>query len=889
VSFTQYFVVIRASATSFIRAPVISLALLFTISLGVGSNASVYGFVQGLTHPYSPFHNSEGIVSILARGRSRATGPFSRLEFRLLQKSVNTFEWVEAAQLRPRDVAIGDHTEIAIVADLTSNLAKMLNLPLRDGIIISHRVWQSDLGSRPDFVGRRIRIGNLNLPISGVAPAQLEGLYSDQPVDLWMSSQDKTLQGEDLYSRDLWILARIRNDVSIIQAQAAVRSNLGEATELNVIPFSGASPEMSLGLSRIGTLLNIAASALFLVASINVASFLFARALKRSHETSLRLALGATRNRLIAGLLSDSLVISLVGGIPGLLVAISTARILPALLFEEDAERLIFAPHVAPTITAALLCVCITVVCGMMPVFATDTDRPWIILRRDNGMSSKGLVRIRTLLVLGQIVSCYTLVIFAIFLFESLHSALETSEGHLLGKSMLVTVQAQSHPGVDLNYFDEVERTARMESDLTPLAWTAQLPGNQPVWRSFRVDLPSPPLRKLNLDIVWLGSNSLGQIDSRPIAGRLFGRRDPSRRDAVVDEDAATQLFGRETVGRVIQDPSGAPVEIIGIVNRKPTDGPFKRRATIYYDYTNHSSVPDPIPQASFRAPIVSPLISTELSTNFVSPGYFKTFGLSLVSGRQFPDRLEPGAFRIGIINQEAADLFFSGKSLGAGIIDEQGVRTEVVGIAQSKLLGAFQQHAEPTIYFPMQQDPSPRMTLILQGSELTIDKRANLRRKVELIPGRAQAPIIVQTLDDRLAQSAFAPLRIAVLLCTSLAILALLLSGLGLFIVQHDAERQRQRELALRIALGSQRWRIAINVLSSAARLAFVGTVIGALLSFGILRLLVSEISIVRSPSLRIWLVVALLPTAMLLMASALPALRASLADPLTLMRDDN
>jgi Na+-driven multidrug efflux pump len=79
-------------------------------------------------------------------------------------------------------------------------------------------------------------------------------------------------------------------------------------------------------------------------------------------------------------LLSDSIVISVAGGALGALLAVCTARALPALLFEEDAERLVYAPHVLPTIAASMLCVCITVISGMMPVFATVTDRPWIIL-----------------------------------------------------------------------------------------------------------------------------------------------------------------------------------------------------------------------------------------------------------------------------------------------------------------------------------------------------------------------------------------------------------------------------------------------------------------------------------------------------------------------------
>jgi ABC-type antimicrobial peptide transport system permease subunit len=129
--------------------------------------------------------------------------------------------------------------------------------------------------------------------------------------------------------------------------------------------------------------------------------------------------------------------------------------------------------------------------------------------------------------------------------------------------------------------------------------------------------------------------------------------------------------------------------------------------------------------------------------------------------------------------------------------------------------------------------------------------------------------------------------LRIATLLSSALAFLALVLSVLGLFSAQSDAERQRRRELALRIALGSQRWRIFFKVITDAVQIALAGTATGTLVSLVFLRVLASESAIFSSPAVWVWLMVALLPTATVLIASMLPALRASLVDPLTIMRD--
>jgi ABC-type antimicrobial peptide transport system permease subunit len=881
----------------------LSLALLFTIALGVGSNVSVYGFVQGLTHPDSPFQGTGGIISILGQEHSRESAQLSRREYQLLKNDPGPFDWIDAARITPSDIKIDGHTEIAIIADITPNLAKALNLPLRGGVIISHHMWQSELGSRANVLGDRIRVNNLDLPITGVAPSQLRGLYSDQNVDIWIPSQDEDLQNADLSAQDLWVLARIRRSTSINQAQAAVRMKFGNSGGVSLVPFTGVAPGMVFGLSRLGTLLNFAAGAVFFVASINVASFLFGRALKRSHETSLRIALGATRAQLLGELLSDSIVIAVAGGVLGALLAFCTTRVLPALLFAEDAERLAFAPHLLPIVTASVFCVCFTVLCGMMPVFATVTDRPWIVLGRESGMPSKRTGRIRTGLVLAQITSCYVLVICAVFLFEGLHSALKISAGHHLNHPILVTVEeALIQSAVDVNYFYEVERKAKSATGLAPLAWAARLPGDRPIWSSFRIQPFSSPLRDLNMDMVWLDTDSLRALDNRLVAGRVFGLSDPTQREAVVDEDAAAELFGQETVGMTIQDSSGLPVKIIGVVRngstRPSNDGRASQRranqrpanhgrGTIFYYDTDNAKVPAPIPGAHFRAPAGSPLTSAELSVHVVSPSYFNALELPLVAGRQFPEHQMPGQARVGIVNQEAADLYFSGKPLGAGIIDGEGVRTEIAGVAGSRTLGAFQQHAEPAIYFPMQQDCAQRMTLILEGSKANTRTLADLRHKIDSVPGRDSAPIVIETLEAHLTRSALAPLRIATLLSSALASLALMLSILGLLSAQSDAERQRRRELALRIALGSQRWRIVFKVLTSAVQIAVAGTVIGTLVSLLFLRVLESESAIFSSPAVWVWLMVALLPTATVLIASVLPALRASLTDPLTIMRD--
>src|SRR4051794_33841544 len=123
-----------------------------------------------------------------------------------------------------------------------------------------------------------------------------------------------------------------------------------------------------------------------------------------------------------------------------------------------------------------------------------------------------------------------------------------------------------------------------------------------------------------------------------------------------------------------IEDPGGAPVEIVGVA--KPASGHRKndqRSPAIYYNDWDLSA-PNRIVGARFRAPEAAPSTRVEMNINFVSPGYRGALGLSLLDGRWFPEHEMAGECRrLGVINQEAADLYFGGRALGAALIDNIG------------------------------------------------------------------------------------------------------------------------------------------------------------------------------------------------------------------------
>ena len=125
--------------------------------------------------------------------------------------------------------------------------------------------------------------------------------------------------------------------------------------------------EMSAAFSRADGLLRAAADAVFFIACANVALLLLARGSARAHETATRVALGCGRNHLARQLFADSLLISLAGGAAGVVLALWTVWIVPALFFEEDARQVTFAPDGRAIATACAACVVVTIACGLLP------------------------------------------------------------------------------------------------------------------------------------------------------------------------------------------------------------------------------------------------------------------------------------------------------------------------------------------------------------------------------------------------------------------------------------------------------------------------------------------------------------------------------------------
>ena len=201
---------LRYSARSLARSRGLTATLLLTIALGIGSNAAVAGFVRGLVTCNLPLPGLEGIVSAFAKDEQNSFGPLSYSEYQSLKTQSDTFDFLGAARESRSAVVVDGRSSILSVAAITPELANLFQLSLRDGVVVSHRVWQDEFGGKADVAGERLRIDDAQQRVAGVAPEWLEGLYVGSAVDIWTSLEAPRGREVDRTGQDFWTFGRLR-------------------------------------------------------------------------------------------------------------------------------------------------------------------------------------------------------------------------------------------------------------------------------------------------------------------------------------------------------------------------------------------------------------------------------------------------------------------------------------------------------------------------------------------------------------------------------------------------------------------------------------------------------------------------------------------------------
>jgi predicted permease len=343
------------------RTPGFTLATVLTLTLGIGGNTTIFSFVNALLLRPLPVRDLNRLVALYTSDYSGpAYGGSSYPDYLEFRENNSIFSGMAAYAMRQMNLSTGGATERVLGHVVTEDYFPVLGVGVVQGravtaedetrAVLSYNLWQRSFASDRDVVGRRIVLNGKPYHVAGVAAQGFTGVIRGIPADLWVplprNAQPGSPEAAQLTSRgSRWLLVagRLAEGVGLTKAQAAFRvvaSRLHKAYPENWTDIAKQGRRITLqpvneallvdrgGVVRFLTVLMAVVGIVLLLACVNVANLLLARAAARTREMSIRLSLGAGRSRLIRQLLTESVLLSAVAGVAGVLGAIWATRLM---------------------------------------------------------------------------------------------------------------------------------------------------------------------------------------------------------------------------------------------------------------------------------------------------------------------------------------------------------------------------------------------------------------------------------------------------------------------------------------------------------------------------------------------------------------------------------
>jgi putative ABC transport system permease protein len=786
------------------KNPGFAAAAVLTLGLGIGANATIFSVVW---RPMR-YRDADRLVFVSETRPDGSRSAVSSPTYLDWRDQNRCFEQLAAA--RGASAALSGNPPILVSgARITANFFDTFRLRPELGrffsreefrpdgagaALLSHELWQTQFGGEAGIVGKTIRLDGKTHVVVGVVPADFEVWGR---MDVWVPL---VIPGGSLnrQTRDLLVVGRMKPGVTASQAQEEMRTLAArvaqESPETNK-QWSALAQNFHEALAGPGVLVMLGllfatVSVVLLMACANVANLLLARAISRQKEIAVRMALGGSRWRIVRQMLAETLLLALVGGALGLLLAFGAVRYLATL-------PVLQAPGLAPIEInrlvlefAVALCLAATVLSGFVPAWQTTTTN----LLEHIKASGRTAVGDR-----GQ---------------SRLRNGLVTAE---LALSLMLMVTA----GLSLHGFI---RLARVD------------PG-----------FPSTGLLTAHLSLPASQYADAGRVQTfySELLERV--RAIPGVEDAAVSTGLPPTTL-----------EEGQPFRVEG---RDPT----------------------------------APAASGVANYQVVSPGYFRTLGLTLLKGRSTSADDRQGSTPVVIINRRLAEKFFpAGDMLGKRLLFPQlvpgrndpsaPVAHEIVGVVNDMKDSRVNEPTTPEIYVSYLQAPWTSAYLLVRSQRETEPLVTAVRKALRTVD--PDLPLTsVGTMDEHLSRS-LAGGRIVVALMVIFALMALSMGSVGLYGVISYSVTQRTAEFALRLALGAPPREVFRLVANGALRLLLVGGSLGMALALGVVRLLRSTIFGVSPYDPLTFVTVALVLLGVVLTASYRPARRATKVDPMVALR---
>ncbi|MFL6276631.1 MAG: ABC transporter permease [Blastocatellia bacterium] len=579
---------LRYGVRVLLKGRTVTFVAIVALALGIGANTAIFSVVNALLFRSLPYQSPERLVMIWETNSEVQIGfdllPVSNAAFADWHKQAQSFEAVSVLDSqRYAFTGAGQPERIGGVSTSASFFDIMGVSPIlgraytededRPGAnkvaVISYALWQSRFGGDKEICGRTMQLDGSNYTIVGVMPqgfqfprtTDLPSLFQLPPqTELWTPAgmSDKELSNRGSHNKA--VIARLKADVSREQAQ----SELDAITSRNVQQFPEAQgwgsrlmplKEQLVGGLRLALLILLGAVGLvLLIACANVANLLLARSASRQKEMAVRTALGASRARLVRQLLTESVLLAIVGGGVAVLLAVWGIDLLLAVSpagIPRKYEIRLDGTALAFTFTVALIT---GVLFGLAPAFQVSRFNLNETLKEGARGSTGGRNRVRSLLVVSEVALSLVLLIGAGLLIRSFAHLMSTDPGfnprNVAAMNLSASSSRYNFTDKQARFFKQVLEQVRAIPGVVAAGAVSELPlGGAEEIDQFTVE-GTPPPKTLNdtplADYRFIDADYLKTLEIPLIAGRAFTEYDngTAAQVVIINETLARRYFG---------------------------------------------------------------------------------------------------------------------------------------------------------------------------------------------------------------------------------------------------------------------------------------------------------------------------------------------------------
>jgi len=805
---------LRYSVRKVFHRPILSAVIVLSMAIGIGATTIVYGIIRGAFLDPFIFPEPDRLVFIWADlpNLNSVTEVLSGPEYLEVGELTDVIESRGAAYGETLNLAAGSGPPERVRSELvTPTLFPTLGVQPIVGrwfvpedverqsspaVVLSYRLWQRRFGGDPELVDQTVEMNEIPHTVVGIMPAR----FRFGRADAWRVMPTAQMQQYNRSQRFLWTATRLKEGVSLEQANASLEVLArrleeeygGEVSEyenwrLEVRPmrdyFIGdIKPALFMLLS--------AAAFVLLIVCINVANLLLARAFAREREIAARLTLGAGRFRVIRLMMTETMVLVVLGGAFGLIFSYWAVGVVGPMIPQEylpagfwfGIEGSALALTVAVTVLAGL-------VVGLLPALQTTKPNLQESLK-EGGRGSAGSRRRRWLLsalVVIEVAAALVLLIGLSLILDGFNTLRDRDHG--FDPENLTTF----HISLPRARFNQPETTARF-------------------WDQLLERLEAVP-----------GIEAVGATSMLPL------------------EDYIPPVVQFALQGATGEQAEGANETIVYIA----------------------------------------------------TPGFFRATKIPLESGRLFGTQDQTGTQPVAVANETFVRRFLSDREDPVGsqirMGPPQAPWITIVGVVRDSTQRRVTEQTHPAVFFPHHQALHLGLTWLRFAVRSSLERRSlETAIQQQIAAMEPELPMFEVRKMTEAIENGFGGWRLCVLLLTSFAGIALLLSAIGIYGVISFSVGQRTHEIGVRMAMGARQSKILRMVLAHGLTLSLIGVVAGAILAFYLTRYLATlALEITFAQPLTYGLVTVFL-IAVTLVACSIPAWRATRVSPVDALREE-